>query len=99
MYLSIFSERYVHNEAGTKNLNLVTKNLDLTYMYNFYICVVQCGSRQLHTCDTSRIMREAPEFKPYLPHSHAGLAISRILNFAIMIFSHATIFTAIGTHF
>ena len=32
-----------------------------------------------YTCDTSRIMREAPEFEPYLLHS-------RILNFAIMIF-------------
>ena len=44
-------------------------------------------------------MREAPEFGPYLPHSRAGNTISRILNFAIMIFSQATIFTAIGTHF
>ena len=44
-------------------------------------------------------MREAPEFEPYLPHSHVGNAISRIWNFAIMIFSEATIFTAIGTHF
>ena len=44
-----------------------------------------------YTCDTSRIMQEAPEFEPYLPHSHAGNAISRILNFAIMIFSQATI--------
>ena len=52
-----------------------------------------------HTCDTSRIMREAPEFKPYLTHSRAGNAISRISNFALMIFSQATIFTAIGTHF
>ena len=42
-------------------------------------------------------MREAPEFEPYLPHSCAGNAISRILNFAIMIFSQATIFTATGT--
>ena len=54
---------------------------------------------QAHTCDTSRIMREAPEFEPYLPHSCAGNVISRILNFAIMIFSQATILTAIGTHF
>ena len=52
-----------------------------------------------HTCDTSRIMREAPEFEPYLPHSRAGNAISRILNFAIIIFSQATIFTAISTQF
>ena len=52
-----------------------------------------------HTCDTSRIMREAPEFELYLPPSRAGNAISRILNFAIMVFSQATIFTAIGTHF
>ena len=42
--------------------------------------------------DTSRIMGEAPEFEPYLPHS-------RILNFAIMICSQAPIFRAIGTHF
>ena len=53
----------------------------------------------MHTCDTSRIVREAPEFEPHLPHSRAGNAISRILNFAIMIFSQATILTAIGTHF
>ena len=44
-------------------------------------------------------MREAPEFEPYLPHSSAGKAISRILNFAIMVFSQATIFTAIDMHF
>ena len=41
-------------------------------------------------------MRQAPEFEPFLPHSCADNAISRILNFAKMIFSQATIFTAIG---
>ena len=74
------------------------------YVYQISQRVLELLSTQalpykVHTCDTSRIMREAPEFEPYLPHSRAGNAISRILNFAIMIFSQATIFTAIGTHF
>ena len=42
-----------------------------------------------HTCDTSRIMQEAPGFEPNIPHSGTGNAISRIMNFAIMIFSQA----------
>ena len=48
--------------------------------------VVRFKRKYVHTCDTSRIMGEAPEFEPYLPRSCAGNAISRFLNFAIMIF-------------
>ena len=52
-----------------------------------YLCFISLLYLDLyvldHTCDTSRIMREAPEFEPYLPHSRAGNAISRILNFAV----------------
>ena len=52
-----------------------------------------------YTCNTSRILREAPGFEPNIPHFCVGDVISRILNFAIMILLHATVFTAIGTQF
>ena len=90
----VFAKKFVINVIRFRGLQNQRKHVqgndiqDALSLLNAIIHVIPPGS-----CG------RLPNLNPITRTPRADDAISRILNFAIMIFSQVTIFTAIGTHF